>query len=311
MTGSDEGPRRDYFRFVLSDVLGVRYDVSGSLADLDDAEDLLRHCLASPVMPVQLSRRHFERMLGSVLRRRFSRTGEKADIDDAIALMSKDADNPARLTNLGNALLDRFRLFGDVNDLEAAVNAQVASVDATPAGDWQLASRYNNAGNALSAAADYTGDDALARQAVESFRQVSGSQAQRLPNGPLVSTTLHACWRRHAMRSDRGRSSRRPRTPTRKPSCMGFTGLWSGPSPPRRHGAAGPRAGGLGRGRRGVRLRPRRHRPAVPDPAPAGRQADLAGGRPGPGRPGRLRPGPDRRPGGGVPRPRARPGPPP
>jgi hypothetical protein len=50
-------------------------------------------------------------MLGSVLRRRFERTGGKADIDDAIALMSKDADNPARLTNLGNALLDRFRLF--------------------------------------------------------------------------------------------------------------------------------------------------------------------------------------------------------
>ena len=61
-------------------------------------------------------------------------------------------------------------------------------------------------------------------------------------------------------------------------------------------GSLGERARGLGRGRRGVRARARRHRPAVPDPAPARRQADLAGRRPGPGRRGRLRPGPDRRP---------------
>ena len=171
VTACPEGPRRDYFRFVLSDVLQVRYDVTGSLADLDEAENLLRECLAASVTPVQLSRKGLEGTLGAVLRRRFIRTGAKADIDEAIALMSKEPENPGRLTNLGNALLDRFRLSGDVHDLEGAVNAQIASVEATPPGDWQLASRHNNAGNALSAAADYTGDDDLARRAINSFRQ--------------------------------------------------------------------------------------------------------------------------------------------
>ncbi len=65
-------------------------------------------------------------------------------------------------------------------------------------------------------------------------------------------------------------------------------------------GRLGERAGSLGRGRRGVRARPRRHRAPVRGPAPARRQADVARRRAGVGRRGRVRPCADRRPAAAI-----------
>ncbi len=169
-----EGPRRVYSRYVLADALLVQVDVTGSLSALDESIELLRTCLASTTLPVQLERTGFAGTLGSALRRRFIRSRSRADIDESIACLQDGFDiersSPARLTNYGNALMDRFSAFGDVQDLAGAVDVQRAAVRRTPVGDWQQASRYNNAGNAVLAAAERLDDAALLDEAVADYR---------------------------------------------------------------------------------------------------------------------------------------------
>lgn len=110
-----------------------------------------------------------------LLRNRYLRLRRREDIDTAVQLLSgelndDDHRDPARLTNLGNALLTRFETQGDPNDLARAGTTQLRAVELTCGGDWQLASRHNNAANALATTADEYGDDNAAQAAVEHYR---------------------------------------------------------------------------------------------------------------------------------------------
>ncbi|MFF9410773.1 CHAT domain-containing protein [Streptomyces anandii] len=174
---------RSRTRYVLSDVLSVRYDVHGRLDDLNRAIALIHEIpgLSDPTLSGSLGG-----TLGTLLRRRYLRTRDRGDLDEAIGVMEADLEdevstNPARLTNLGNALLTRYSDFGDEGDLSRAVGLQMRAVEATGPGDWQLASRHNNAGNALSSAWEATGDPRLADAAVDQYRAALALTAERAP----------------------------------------------------------------------------------------------------------------------------------
>jgi CHAT domain-containing protein len=182
---SPEGPRRVAYRSGLADVLQTRYVSNGSLVDLDGAITLLETCMQAPHLPVQVQLGHIKGTLGQTLRNRYLRTRSAADIDRAVQLLADAVDlrssDPARLTNLGNALLTRYEDFGDLEDLQAAVYLQEAAVRTTRKGDWQLASRHNNAGNALSRMADERESRKLRRQAVDHYRSALRLTDPRAP----------------------------------------------------------------------------------------------------------------------------------
>jgi CHAT domain-containing protein len=158
----------------LAQALEYRYQATGALPDLDRAIALLEEVEQAPDKPWQLRGPFGGHQLGVLYRQRHVRTRNRQDIDAAVRLMSRDVDlktsQPASLTNLGNALLDRYDSVGDDEDLSTALRMQEEAVRRTGAGDWQLASRHNNLGNVLSRAGQVWGDRALTRAAVDSYQ---------------------------------------------------------------------------------------------------------------------------------------------
>jgi tetratricopeptide (TPR) repeat protein len=106
-----------------------RYDVTGRLADLDSAINLLEESVAVTVagdahLGVRLSN------LGGALRaRQLRRRGGRRDLDRAVAVFEQALEasgesapeSVAVHANLGNALKQRYDLAGDVGDLDRAV----------------------------------------------------------------------------------------------------------------------------------------------------------------------------------------------
>jgi CHAT domain-containing protein/tetratricopeptide (TPR) repeat protein len=158
----------------LAQALNYRYQATGALPDLDRTIALLEEVEQAPDKPWQLRGAAGKQLLGVAYRQRYLRTRNRQDIDAAVGLLSTDADlkgdQPVALTNLGNALLDRYDSAGDDEDLRAALRLQEEAVRRTGAGDWQLASRYNNLGNALSRAGQVWDDRALTSAAADSYR---------------------------------------------------------------------------------------------------------------------------------------------
>ncbi len=151
LADTPEGRRRVGYQWRLGDVLQWRFDALGAIDDLDRAIELQRAARSAEVLPWQLRDAPTGTTLGSLLRRRYLRTHDLADLDEAVAVLAEQPRGgapPRSSTNLGNALLTRFDARGDVADLQAAVDAQLRALELTPPGDWQLASRHNNAGNA-------------------------------------------------------------------------------------------------------------------------------------------------------------------
>lgn len=183
-----EGPRRRLRHHAsLAQVLQYRYQATGTLSDLDRAIALLEEAERAPDKPWQLRRDSGRHQLGVLYRQRHSRTHVPQDIDAAVRLLSAgvavEASPPASLTNLGNALLDRYDAMSDDEDLRAALRLQEEAVRRTGAGDWQLASRYNNLGNTLSRAGQVWGDRDLTRAAIRSYRTaraLTGQDSQEL-----------------------------------------------------------------------------------------------------------------------------------
>ncbi|SHF87685.1 CHAT domain-containing protein [Streptoalloteichus hindustanus] len=171
-----ETPMGHRFKFVLAELLSTRHEMHGGLGDLDEAIALLadaarvRDHMMSPgtLNPIVGT-------MGTLLRRRFLRTRDPEDLDTAIRLMRELVDGvpdpvPPALTNLGNALLTRYEHGGGLDDLREALDMQLRAVAATKPGDWQAATRHNNAGNALTALWRATGDPHLGDMAVREYR---------------------------------------------------------------------------------------------------------------------------------------------
>ncbi|MCQ4041440.1 CHAT domain-containing protein [Streptantibioticus rubrisoli] len=176
------------FRYVLADVLTHRYDAYGSLDDLNRAIALLRKAAESrDYVMAPTTGNAFHGALGGLLRRLYLRIRDRAVLDEAVELAADavgDDDSradPVALTNLGNVLLARYHDYRDPDDLLRAVDLQLKTINARQAGDWQLASGHNNAGNALTEAWRVSGDDRLADLAVTHYRTALELTADNAP----------------------------------------------------------------------------------------------------------------------------------
>ncbi|MCP2256525.1 CHAT domain-containing protein [Streptoalloteichus tenebrarius] len=197
-----ETPMGHRFKYVLAELLSARNEMHGGLDDLDEAIAVLseaaqaRDHMMSPGTADPITG-----TLGALLRRRFLRTRDPRDLDVAIQLMRgmvEGVPDPvaAALTNLGNALLTRFEHGGDPEDLRQALDMQLRAVAATRPGDWQAASRHNNAGNSLTAMWRVTGDSRFGELAVREYRAALDLTAEDAPERASreynLARTLHA-----------------------------------------------------------------------------------------------------------------------
>ncbi len=162
---SARSPKLALFLLEAAQQLSVRYDLRGSLDDLEEGIRLARRAQrltrGSVLHDTGLG------ILGAILRRRYVRTHDRRDIDSAIRMLDADAKantdaNPdsvaVRQTNLGNALLDRDGFVGDQADLQPAIEAQQRAVELSTPADRQFPHRLNNLGNSLLSAFEATGD---------------------------------------------------------------------------------------------------------------------------------------------------------
>ncbi|WP_176742679.1 CHAT domain-containing protein [Streptomyces agglomeratus] len=176
------------FAYILAELLATRYDASGSLDDLHRAIELLRGAGESrDYIMAPRTGNAFRGTLGSLLRRLYLRTRDGAVLDEAIRVLKEEVGDddsradPVSLSLLGNALLTRYQSFGGRGDLLRAVDLQMKTLNARRAGDWQLASGHNNAGNALASAWRETGDDQFGTAAVAHYRTALALTSQNAP----------------------------------------------------------------------------------------------------------------------------------
>jgi CHAT domain-containing protein len=161
------------YRASLSEILGYRFDAYGSIDDLERAIELREANVRDQPPADAVGERA---MLGTLLRRRWSIERRTEDLQRAVELLESvidvpaGRDRPARLTNLGNALLNRYDAMGDVEDLRRAAELQEQAVELTQPGDWQLASRHNNAGNSAMGVYRLTDDDTARGLAIDHYR---------------------------------------------------------------------------------------------------------------------------------------------
>ena len=114
----------------LATVLWHRFEVTGSMADLNEAISMDRETLS--LCPTPHPHRYFSlNCLGIQLWDRFRRTGSMADLEEAIlvhreslSLCPTPSHYPILLDGLGTGLVDRFGITGSMTDLEEAILIQ-------------------------------------------------------------------------------------------------------------------------------------------------------------------------------------------
>jgi len=174
--------------------LTQRYDRRGSLEDLEAAIDYAQRAVHAEVLGTHRHRISLDG-LGGLYRRRFLRFGDPPDILRSVQLLGRAVEEaqgsmefPYRLSNFGNALLEKFAVTGDPNDLAAAVESEREAVRLTEPGDWWLASRLNNLGNALSVRFDGGGS---VEDLEEATRVYHRSVELTSPNDPMLTSRLY------------------------------------------------------------------------------------------------------------------------
>jgi hypothetical protein len=159
-----DSPRALRYRGILSSALSYRYDAFGTIDDLQQAIALWTTAAEGSGSGPPSLRWSRDASLGPLLRRRWLALRDRRDLDRSIDILRRAAkdssagNRPANLTNLGNALLERYDEIGDIDDVREAVAAHEQSLRETSEGDWQFASRHNNAGNSMMALYGETGD---------------------------------------------------------------------------------------------------------------------------------------------------------
>ncbi|MFD7733177.1 CHAT domain-containing protein [Kitasatospora phosalacinea] len=182
-------PIGDRLGYNLAEALSSRYDAYGSLDDLDRAIDLFERLRTSRIFrTLPTVGNQVTGTLGGMLRRKYLRTREPDVLDRAVQMLASvvgddPAPDPVSMTLLGNALLTRYQHFGDREDLLRAVGLQLRVVDLRESGggDRSRAVAHNNAGNALAAAWQDSGDDRLGEAALASYRTALDLTAQDAP----------------------------------------------------------------------------------------------------------------------------------
>ncbi|MCO5999815.1 CHAT domain-containing tetratricopeptide repeat protein [Actinoallomurus rhizosphaericola] len=171
-------PDRAMYLSNLGFGLGVRFERTGALADLEAAIQVGQEAVAATPTDHPDRAAHLSN-LGALLRARFERAGALADLDTAIdtfreAVAATPTDHPnraGRLNNLGNALGVRFERTGALADLEAAIQVGQEAVAATPTDHPGRAVHLSNLGGALQVRFARMGALADLEAAIDSFRE--------------------------------------------------------------------------------------------------------------------------------------------
>jgi tetratricopeptide (TPR) repeat protein len=163
----------------LATVLLQRFEVTGGIADVDEAVDLLDEAVAStdPQSPERAAR--LNNLAIALRERQLRRRSGRDDLDRAVgafeeALDATREDHPDRIAyraNLGNALHQRYDVTQDPEDLERAVRELERAVAATPEDSPDRPMYLNNLGSTLSAWAERRDDVDALRRAAELLRQ--------------------------------------------------------------------------------------------------------------------------------------------
>ncbi|MFC5748158.1 CHAT domain-containing protein [Actinomadura rugatobispora] len=201
---------RAYLLQQLALLYGDRYVAAGELADLDRSIGSAERAL-DLLVPGSHNWRTVAMSLANRLIVRSRATGEARSADLAVALLERvseqetfdlhderAADQRARrLTNLGNALLQRYMLLNDGaggDDLDRAVTALREASEATPDSSPYWPRRVFNHANALQALGDARGDAAVLDEAVAAFSRalepVTNVVLRAMYTVPMCSTLL-------------------------------------------------------------------------------------------------------------------------
>ena len=173
----------------LGEILYHRFGVLGTIDDLQQAIQAKERQRSLP--DLLHSREAVDAGLGSMLLARWAILNDRADLDRAVLLLSamseRDEAGPGDHSVLGNALMQRYELTDERDDLLAAVREHEAAVTMTSAKDWRLADRHNNAGNSRLSMYRRHGDAHDHQRAVSHYRLA----AERSPaDSPLRVTYL-------------------------------------------------------------------------------------------------------------------------
>jgi tetratricopeptide (TPR) repeat protein len=201
-----ENPNRPAVLCNLGSLLHQRSDLTGEMADLDDAAAAGREAVAR-VAEGTLDRARYASNLGGILSARSRRTGALADADEAVALLELavtafPADLPDRvqaLASLADARLARFERTGALADLDEAIAKGSEALNAA-AGEQPLlrASMLGILGYALLDRFDRTGTLADLDQAVQVAREAVGLAPADGADGLGVRMSLGIALRKRA-----------------------------------------------------------------------------------------------------------------
>jgi tetratricopeptide (TPR) repeat protein len=163
----------------LAAILLQRFEVTGGIADIDEAVDLLGEAVArtDPQSPDRVAR--LNNLAIALRQRQLRRRSGRDDLNRAVAayeeaLDATSADDPDRAAywaNLGNVLHQRYDATLDPADLERAVRELERAVAATPDDSPDRPMYLNNLGSTLSALAERRDDRDGLRRAAELLRQ--------------------------------------------------------------------------------------------------------------------------------------------
>ena len=172
--------------------LGTRYLSTGQIEDLDRAIEIQQLGI-SRLPPESLELPVYLNQLGSNYRKRFNRTGDIKDIQLAVSLQEQSIQRSdddvgeglaARLTNLGNSLLDLYGATGDSEDLNRAVGAFREAVALTDTDSLFRSSRLNNLGNGLRSRYFHKREIADLVRSIENYREAIGLTSDSSPDLP-------------------------------------------------------------------------------------------------------------------------------
>ena len=177
-TGDPRHYARPGWLSMLGVCLGRRFERTGNAADLDDAIDLLRE--AATTSDASTYAQLWLTNLGKFLGARFHRTRERADIDEAVeaarratAMTGTQGGHRASvLSSLAGSLLARGDSgFRQENDLDEAIDALCAAVEASPTGHIDRPMHLTDLGLAYSIRFDQAGGLRDAEEAVKHCRE--------------------------------------------------------------------------------------------------------------------------------------------
>jgi tetratricopeptide (TPR) repeat protein len=164
----------------LEVMLGLRYERTGKMADLEEAIRTARQAVNS-TPPNHAGQALYLHSLGFMLLRRFERTGENADLEEAITTARQavdstpagHADRAIYLNNLSTSLGLWYKRTGKMADLEEAITTARQAVNSTPPNHADWAAMLNNLGNMLESRYERTGEMADLEEAIKTARKAA------------------------------------------------------------------------------------------------------------------------------------------